>query len=92
MADHGTPGTAVEPHEERVDSPGSAVVLPDSEQIPNPGFPPFRPRVSDLDPKKAKANERRVAWLFVLSMVGSVGAIAAYIVFPITSGDRSPCV
>jgi len=89
MADHGTPGTAVETHQEPTAASGTAVVLPESEKIQNPGFPPFRPRVSDMDPAKAKANERRVAWLFVVSMIGSVGAIAAYIVFPITPGDEN---
>jgi len=87
MADHGTPGTAVERSSAPIPSAGTAVVLPESEEIQNPGFPPFRPRVSDLDPKKARANERRVALLFILSMVGGVFAIVAYIVFPITPGD-----
>jgi ubiquinol-cytochrome c reductase iron-sulfur subunit len=87
MADHGTPGTAVERHEEPTMPVGTAVVLPDSEQIQNPGFPPYRPRVSDLDPKKARSNERRIALLFAASMVGSVFAIVAYIVFPINAND-----
>ena len=66
-------------------SPGTAVVVADP--IPNPGFEPERHRVADLDPKKEKAQERRVAGLFLLSIVGSVFAIVAYIVFPIIPGD-----
>ena len=51
--------------------------------VKNPGFPPHRPRVTDLDPKKDKSAERSVYTLFYLSIVGSVFALAAYMVFPI---------
>ena len=82
MADHGTAsGSAVERREIPVDAPGTAVVTTDA--IQNPGFPPHRPRVSDVDPKKERANERRVAWWFWASIVGSVFAVVAYFVFPI---------
>ena len=85
MADQGADhGTDVEKYDASV-SPGSAIVT--SDRVENPGFPPFRPRVSELDPKKDAANSRRVALLFGLSMLGSVAAIAAYIIFPIKSGD-----
>ena len=85
MADQGAEhGTDVEKYDASV-SPGSAIVT--SERIENPGFPPFRPRVSELDPKKDAANSRRVGLLFGLSMLGSVAAIAAYIAFPIKAGD-----
>lgn len=57
--------------------------------ILNPGFPPHNPRQTNLDPKKEKAAERQVAFLFFLSMVGSVFALAAYMVFPIVPGDFS---
>ncbi len=77
-------GTAVEKLEVR-DSPGTAVVA--SDKLENPGFEPFRPRVSDSDPVKAKQNERRVAWMFIASIAGSIFAIVAYIVFPIVEGD-----
>lgn len=66
-------------------SPGTAVVASDAVQ--NPGFPPHRKRVTDLDPKKAKRAERVVYTLFYLSIVGSVWAVAAYMAFPITPGD-----
>lgn len=83
MADHGsTPGKDVVVP---VDAPGTAVVSSDA--IENPGFPPYRPRISDVDPKKERANERRVAWFFWASIVGSVFAIAAYFLFPIEATE-----
>jgi ubiquinol-cytochrome c reductase iron-sulfur subunit len=89
MADKGTAehGTAVTKREAPTPSPGTAVVP--SDKVQNPGFPPYRPRVSDLDPVKERQNERRVAWLFWVSIIGSVFAIVAYIVFPIVPGDLS---
>ena len=60
---------------------GTAVVATDA--IANPGFPPHRPRVTDLDPKKEKQAERTVYTLFYLSVAGSIWAIAAYMMFPI---------
>jgi len=55
--------------------------------VPNPGLPPHRPRVTDLDPKKAKQSEAVVYTLFYLSIVGSLGAVLAYMFFPIESGE-----
>lgn len=40
--------------------------------FPNPGLPPHRPRVTDVDPKAAKRAERQVVLLFVLSILGSI--------------------
>jgi ubiquinol-cytochrome c reductase iron-sulfur subunit len=74
-------GTAVEPSVPRTVSPGTAVVPSDA--IPNPGHEPHRLRVTDLDPKKDKAAERRVSGLFLLSIVGSIVAIVAYFLIPI---------
>ena len=78
-------GKAVEKSEAYTPSPGTAVVVADT--IQNPGFPPFRARVTDLDPKKEKAAVRTVSGLFVLSIIGSVLAVTAYIVVPIIPGD-----
>ena len=80
-------GTAVESTAHRSVSAGTAVVQ--SEQIPNPGFPPHRLRVTDLDPKKEKLAERRVSGFFFLSIIGSILAVVAYIVFPIDPNDFS---
>src|SRR4051812_1434206 len=87
MADNGNAktGGAVATREAPTPSTGTAVVP--SDKLENPGFPPYRPRVSDLDPVKERQNERRVAWMFFASIVGSVFAVAAYIAFPIVPGD-----
>jgi ubiquinol-cytochrome c reductase iron-sulfur subunit len=89
MADHGSaePGREVVRREIPTDAPGTAVVSADT--IENPGFPPYRPRVSDVDPTKERQNERRVAWFFWASIIGSVFAIVAYFVFPINGDDQS---
>ena len=64
---------------------GTSVVARDAVQ--NPGLPPHRQRVTDLDPRAEKRAERAVYTLFYLSIVGSVFAIAAYIIFPIVPED-----
>lgn len=64
---------------------GTAVIVNDAVQ--NPGLPPHRKRVTDLDPKKEKRAERTVYTLFYLSIAGSLGAVIAYMAFPIEDGD-----
>jgi ubiquinol-cytochrome c reductase iron-sulfur subunit len=64
---------------------GIAVVARDA--VANPGFPPHRPRITDLDPRAEKRAERTVYTLFYLSIVGSIFAIAAYMIFPIVPED-----
>jgi len=71
----------------RAGDPGTAVLVEDAVQ--NPGFPPHRQRVTDKDPKKEKRAERTVYTLFYLSIVGSIWAVAAYMLFPIESGKIS---
>ncbi|CAN5357931.1 Rieske 2Fe-2S domain-containing protein [soil metagenome] len=79
-------GTTVEKYRDD-NLPGSGAGVVPSDAVENPGFEPFRARVSDLDPAKERANERRVSGLFILSIIGSVFAIVAYIIFPIDAGD-----
>lgn len=79
----GAAGSTVEKYGDNPPSHGTAVVVAD--EVQNPGFPPFRPRVTDLDPAKEKQAERRVSAWFFVSIVGSILAIVAYIMFPITS-------
>jgi len=55
--DGAAPGTAVETHAPAQVSAGVAVISDDA--VENPGFPPFRPRVSDIDPVKER-NELAV--------------------------------
>lgn len=66
---------------------GTAVVLSDA--LDNPGLPPHRLRATDLDPEKERVAERRVYSLFLVSVVGSIFAVAAYFVFPIVPGDTN---
>lgn len=60
---------------------GTGVVAPDA--FTDPGLPPHRPRITDLDPKAAKRAERVVYWLFYISIAASVFAVYAYMFFPI---------
>jgi ubiquinol-cytochrome c reductase iron-sulfur subunit len=73
----------VEAH--RTGDPGIGVVVADAPV--NPGFPVHRPRVTDLDPARNRRAERTVFTYFYLSIAGSVWAIAAYMAFPIESGN-----
>jgi len=80
-------GSAVVRSEPPVAKAGTAVLRSDS--FENPGLPPHRLRVTDLDPKKDRVAERRVYTLFFLSIVGSVFAVAAYVAFPIVPGNTN---
>ena len=80
-------GSAVEKSQPRQVSSGTAVVHSDAVQ--NPGLPPHRLRVTDMDPAAEKAAARRVSTFFLLSIVGSVFAVVAYIIFPIVPGDAA---
>ena len=66
---------------------GSAIVQSDA--IENPGFPPEHERVADRDPARAKRTQRGIVTLFWISVLGSIGSIAAYIAIPIESGDAN---
>ena len=78
-------GSAPEKTEPRGSSPGTAIVASDG--FENPGLPPRHERVTDLNPKAARRAERRIGALFLGSIIGSVFAIVAYIIFPITPGN-----
>ncbi|MCU1546367.1 MAG: ubiquinol-cytochrome reductase [Homoserinimonas sp.] len=78
-------GSAIEKSEPLQVSSGTAVVSADA--IANPGLPPHRERVTDIDPAKERQAARRVSTLFLLSILGSVFAVVAYIIFPIVPGD-----
>lgn len=66
---------------------GTAVIVSDAVQ--NPGLPPHRKRITDLDPKREKRAERVVYSLFYLSVLGSIGAVLAYMFLPIESGEAA---
>jgi ubiquinol-cytochrome c reductase iron-sulfur subunit len=65
--------------------PGTAVARADA--VENPGIPPHRPRITDVDPRAAKRAERAIVTLFFLSFVGTVFTMAAYFAFPIQPND-----
>ncbi|MFC7402302.1 Rieske 2Fe-2S domain-containing protein [Citricoccus sp. GCM10030269] len=48
--------------------------------IDNPGLPPHRPRLADEDPRAARRAERQVAFLFGLSIVGTLLFFVGYFV------------
>jgi ubiquinol-cytochrome c reductase iron-sulfur subunit len=81
----GTTGTAIQVSHGSDNTPGTGVVP--SDPVINPGFPPHNPRQTNLDPKKDARAERQVTILFYLSIIGSIFAVAAYIAFPIKTGD-----
>ncbi|MFP7760316.1 ubiquinol-cytochrome c reductase iron-sulfur subunit [Marisediminicola sp. LYQ85] len=85
--DRAAAGSSVERIGTTGPSAGTAVEVADA--FENPGLPPHRPRVTDLDPKKAKQAERRVYTLFYVSIVGSVLAVAAYAGIPLDPSDPS---
>jgi ubiquinol-cytochrome c reductase iron-sulfur subunit len=66
-------------------STGTGVVAPT--EFSDPGLPPHRPRVTDLNPKAAKRAERVVYGLFYFSIAASVFAVFAYMYFPIEEND-----
>lgn len=55
--------------------------------IDNPGLPPHRPRLADVDEKAAKRSERQVSTLFLISIIGTILTFAGYFVIGQTEGD-----
>ncbi|MFD4529625.1 Rieske 2Fe-2S domain-containing protein [Streptomyces sp. NPDC058470] len=76
------------PAERATDDHGHGAVSVANEQDPfaDPGLPPHEHRVQDIDERAAKRSERVVAFLFVLSMVSTVGFIASYVAIPADRG------
>jgi len=74
-------GSAVEAHAPREVSIGTAIAPTDA--VENPGMPPHRERVTDLDPRKDRQMSRRVVALFLFSILASAFAIFAYFFWPI---------
>ncbi|MCD1143801.1 Rieske 2Fe-2S domain-containing protein [Kocuria sp. LUK] len=48
------------------------------ERFPDPGLPPHRPRLTDIDERAAKRAERQVVLLFLISVLGSVLFFVGY--------------
>jgi len=65
---------------------GTAVERPRSaspERFENPGLPPHVDRMADTDVRAARRAERQVAFLFVLSIVGTLLTLVGYFVVPL---------
>jgi ubiquinol-cytochrome c reductase iron-sulfur subunit len=60
---------------------GAVAVTPDP--FANPGLPPHEHRRQDIDDRAAKHSERVVAGLFTLSMLGTLGFITSFVIFPV---------
>lgn len=54
-----------------------------SDPFADPGLPAHRLRIQDIDERAAKRSERMVAMLFTLSMLATIGFIAAFVTIPI---------
>lgn len=70
-----------------VREPGRHVATTDGgaalpERFANPGLEPHRPRLTDEDPAAARRATRQVAALFGISVLGTLGLIVAYVLFP----------
>ncbi len=72
---------------DRAPVPTAGLAVAVSDPVTNPGLPPHRPRVTDKDPAKMRHAVRTVYTLFYISIAGSLWAIAAYLLFPIESGQ-----
>ncbi|MFJ3584013.1 Rieske 2Fe-2S domain-containing protein [Streptomyces sp. NPDC090127] len=60
---------------------GAVKVLDDP--FADPGLPPHKPRIQDIDERAARRSERAVAFMFTLSMLATVAFIASYVIFPV---------
>ncbi len=61
-------------------STGAGVAVPD--RFDDPGLPPHRHRMTDVDPAAAKRAEWQVAVLFAVSGLGTIIALIAYFAIP----------
>jgi ubiquinol-cytochrome c reductase iron-sulfur subunit len=61
-------------------TPRDGTRLPD--RFEDPGLHEHRARVGDTDPKAQKRAERQVVVLFVVSILGTIGAVVAYALVP----------
>jgi len=67
------------PQEHLPEAHSSARLPAHGDPFADPGLPAHEPRVTDIDEKAANRAERQVAFLFVISMLATIGFIAAYV-------------
>jgi ubiquinol-cytochrome c reductase iron-sulfur subunit len=61
---------------------GAVRVADEKDPFADPGLPPHEHRIQDVDERAAKRSERTVALLFTVSMLATIGFIAAYVTIP----------
>jgi ubiquinol-cytochrome c reductase iron-sulfur subunit len=85
MSETGSHSNVSEPHENLPTERGAhgtdAAVHGDP--FANPGHPAHEYRRQDIDEKAAKHSERVIAGLFTLSMLGTLGFITSFVIFPV---------
>ncbi|AZM52822.1 ubiquinol-cytochrome C reductase [Streptomyces sp. WAC 01529] len=59
-----------------------SVAVADENPFADPGLPPHQHRIQDIDERAAKRSERAIAFMFMLSMLATVGFIAAFVTIP----------
>ncbi|MFD7325559.1 Rieske 2Fe-2S domain-containing protein [Streptomyces sp. NPDC059875] len=62
---------------------GAVKVAVADDPFADPGLPPHKPRIQDIDERAARRSERAVAFMFTLSMLATVAFIASYVIFPV---------
>ncbi|GAA4703357.1 ubiquinol-cytochrome c reductase iron-sulfur subunit [Promicromonospora umidemergens] len=62
--------------------PETGTAVGSVERFQDPGVPEHKKRLTDTDPRAAKRAERTVTLLFVLSILGTIGSIVAYVMVP----------
>ncbi|GAB2691971.1 Rieske 2Fe-2S domain-containing protein [Microbacterium marinum] len=67
--------------------PSSGLAVAVTDPVQNPGLPPHRERMTDKDPAAMTRAVRTVYTLFYISLAASLWAVAAYMLFPIESGE-----
>ncbi|WP_369213393.1 cytochrome bc1 complex Rieske iron-sulfur subunit [Streptomyces flavofungini] len=64
------------------DTEHGSVAVADENPFADPGLPPHEHRIQDIDERAAKRSERAIAFLFMLSMLATVGFIASFVAIP----------
>src|SRR5690606_36548460 len=62
---------------------GAVGVADQKDPFADPGLPPHEHRIQDIDERAAKRSERTVALLFTVSMLATIGFIAAFVAIPV---------
>ncbi|WPO74283.1 MULTISPECIES: Rieske 2Fe-2S domain-containing protein [unclassified Streptomyces] len=70
------------PTKQETESEHGSVAVADDNPFADPGLPPHQHRIQDIDERAAKRSERAIAFMFTLSMLATVGFIAAFVTIP----------